>query len=53
MTFLKMPLHVLVISYGSIALILALTGVFVTVKAKDTIRQSGIFDREKSISGSH
>ena len=47
MTFLKMPLHVLVISYGSIALILALTGVFVTVKAKDTIRLSGIFDREK------
>ena len=36
-----------VISYGSIALILALTGVFVTVKAKDTIRLSGIFDREK------
>lgn len=53
MTFLKMPLHVLVISYGSIVLILALTGVFVTVKAKDTIRLSGIFDREKSISGSH
>lgn len=47
MTFLKMPLHVLVISYGTIALILALTGVFVTVKAKDTIRLSGIFDREK------
>ena len=47
MTFLKMPLHVLVISYGSIALILSLTGVFVTVKAKDTIRLSGIFDREK------
>lgn len=47
MTFLKMPLHVLVISYGSIALILALTGVFVTVKAKDTIRLSGIFDRER------
>ena len=35
MIFLKMPLHVLTISYGAAILLLAAGGIFVTVRQKD------------------
>ena len=46
MTFLKTPLHVLVISYGIIALLLAAGGIFATVKQRDKIRIKDIFGTE-------
>ena len=46
MTFLKTPMHVLVISYGIIALLLAAGGIFATVKQRDKIRIKDIFGTE-------
>lgn len=46
MIFLKLPLHVLTISYGVIAVILAAGGIFVTVKQKDRFHSTGLWKSE-------
>lgn len=46
MTFLKLPLHVLVVTYGTAALILTVAGIFVTVKQKDRFCIKCIWGRE-------
>lgn len=48
MIFAKLPLHILITSYGVLALFLAAGGIFVTLKQKDrfSVRFSEVFCRE-------
>ncbi|MDO5799479.1 MAG: DUF6077 domain-containing protein [Eubacteriales bacterium] len=48
MIYLKMPLHVLTVSYGAAVLLLAAAGIFVMVKQKDSFHFSSAFRMENS-----
>ena len=50
MIFLKMPLHVLTISYGAAILLLAAGGIFVTVRQKDRFCLARYFMERKYLS---